>query len=83
MSYNTSNETNSSNSGGYRLKFHREEFLQLLEIAQPTLIYNVRNFYYFSYDGFVMYCENISSDDLFKYRIIKAIEFSNYPWTKR
>ncbi len=82
----TSSTTSSSPpppSSGYRLKFRKEEFIELLQIAKPIRVYKVRKFYYFSFDGFIMYCEECSNDDLMAYKVVNAIEFSNASWTKR
>jgi hypothetical protein len=68
-----------SNASGYRLKFNREEFLQLVEIAKPRIIYRRGKNHLFAFDGFVMYSQKCSDED-FKVKIINAIEFSNYGW---
>lgn len=77
------NANDQPRSGGYRIKFLENEFLALLEESKTKRIYRVRNFYYFSYDGFVMYCDSISEERLVGYKIYNAIEFSNEPWQKR
>lgn len=65
----------------YRVKFDREEFLELVRTAKPKIIYRRRNMYFFAYDGFVMYCDQSESID-FSQPILDAIEFSNYQWSK-
>ncbi len=70
-----------SNSSSYRVKFAREEFLELVRVAKPKIIYKRRNMYFFAYDGFVMYCDQCEDRD-FSERILEAIEFSNYMWQK-
>ena len=48
-------------SSSYRVKFMREEFLELVRIAKPSIIYYRKRMHFFAYDGFVMYtfeCEN-------------------------
>ncbi len=65
----------------YRVKFDRKEFLDLVEIARPKIIYRRKNMYFFAYDGFVMYCDQCDSKD-FSARIMDSIEFSNYQWQK-
>jgi hypothetical protein len=68
-----------AHASGYRLKFDREEFLQLVEIAKPRIIYRRGKNHLFAYDGFVMYSQKCSDED-FKAKILHAIEFSNYSW---
>ncbi len=70
-----------SNSSSYRVKFAREEILELVRVAKPKIIYKRRNMYFFAYDGFVMYCDQCEDRD-FSERILEAIEFSNYMWQK-
>ena len=66
-------------SSSYRVKFRRQEFLDLVEIAKPTVIYHVRRMHFFAYDGFVVYTFECEDRD-FKQRVLEAIEFSNRPW---
>ena len=42
-------------ASSYRVKFRREEFLRLVEIANPRIIYHRRRRHFFAFDGFVMY----------------------------
>jgi hypothetical protein len=63
------------------VKFNKQEFLELVGIARPRIIYKRKNIYFFAYDGFVMYCDQCENND-FTARIIEAIEFSNYQWQK-
>jgi hypothetical protein len=68
-------------ASSYRVKFDRNEFLELVRTARPKIIYKRKNVHFFAFDGFVMYsdqCENID----FSQRIFEAIEFSNQVWTK-
>ncbi len=81
MSYAASSSNNDHGSG-YRLKFKKLEFLKLLEIAEPRIIYRVANFYYFNFDGFTMYCDQVNELDMSRFKIIRAIEFSNIQWSK-
>ncbi len=74
-------ESASVHASCYRVKFERNEFLELIDIARPRIIYRRKNMYFFSYDGFVMYCDQCDAKD-FSVRIIDAIEFSNYQWQK-
>jgi hypothetical protein len=68
-------------TSSYRVKFRRREFLELVEIAQPKIIYHRRRMHFFAYDGFVMYTFETEDSD-FNQRIIKAIEFSNEQWSE-
>jgi hypothetical protein len=68
-------------SSSYRVKFKREQFLELVQIANPKVIYHRGRMYFFAFDGFVMYtfeCQNID----FSQKILDAIEFSNQPWSE-
>ena len=69
------------NTSSYRVKFLRKEFLELVEIAQPKIIYHRRRMHFFAYDGFVMYTFEAENDD-FSQRVIEAIEFSNEQWSE-
>jgi hypothetical protein len=68
-------------TSSYRVKFSREEFLRLVELAKPEIIYHVRRMHFFAYDGFVMYSLECSNSD-FTQKILEAIEFSNYAWSE-
>lgn len=68
-------------SGSYRVKFKREEFLELAQIAQPQIIYHVRRMHFFAYDGFVMYTFECDSNE-FSQKVIHATEFSNMAWSE-
>jgi hypothetical protein len=68
-------------SSSYRVKFHRREFLELVNIAKPKIIYHVRRMHFFAYDGFVMYTFECEDRD-FKQTVIPAIEFSNMQWSE-
>ena len=68
-------------TSSYRVKFRRKEFLELVEIAKPEIIYHRGRIHFFAYDGFVMYtfdCENSDFDQ----KVLEAIEFSNYAWSE-
>jgi hypothetical protein len=41
-------------SSSYRVKFRRREFLELVEVAKPKIIYHRRRMHFFAYDGFVI-----------------------------
>lgn len=69
-------------SGSYRLKFRKEEFLSLIAEAQPKRLYRVNNVHYFSYDGFIMYCDENIDAAIAGRKVFNAIEFSNMQWRK-
>ena len=68
-----------SHASDLRLKFDRTEFLKLVNIANPHIIYRWGKNQLFAFDGFVMYSQRCS-DKGFKATIIDAIEFSNHSW---
>lgn len=68
-------------SSSYRVKFKREQFLELVQIANPKIIYHKRRMHFFAFDGFVMYTFECQSTD-FSQRVLDAIEFSNQPWSE-
>ena len=68
-------------ASSYRVKFLRREFLRLVEIAKPRIIYHRRRMHFFACDGFVMYTFDCC-DSGFTQPIIEAIEFSNYQWSE-
>jgi hypothetical protein len=68
-------------SSSYRVKFKRQQFLELVDLARPDVIYHRKRMHFFAYDGFVMYtfeCENID----FTQKVIEAVEFSSEPWSE-
>lgn len=68
-------------ASSYRVKFTRSEFLELVKVAQPKLIYHVRRMPFFAYEGVVMYTFDCQDND-FTQRVLNAIEFSNQPWSE-
>ena len=68
-------------TSSYRVKFERKEFLELVEIAKPRMIYRVRRIHFFAYDGFVMYSFKCEDRD-FSQPVMHAIEFSNVSWSE-
>jgi hypothetical protein len=66
-------------ASGYRLKFDREEFLKLVNLAEPSIVYKRGKNHFFAFDGFVMYSQKCGDGD-FKATIIDAVEFSNSSW---
>ena len=71
----------SVNASSYRVKFRRAEFLELVNIAKPSIIYHRGRMHFFAYDGFVMYTFECRNED-FSQRVLNAIEFSNYQWSE-
>ena len=68
-------------SSSYRVKFRRREFLELVEIAKPRIVYHRGRMHFFAFDGFVMYTFECENSD-FSQRVLEAIEFSNYQWSE-
>jgi hypothetical protein len=69
-------------SGGYRVKFRRQQFLEIVRLVQPKIIYYVKNMYFFSFDGFAVYTNECADSDFSGRKVVEAIEFSNMPWSK-
>lgn len=68
-------------TSSYRVKFRRKEFLELVEIAKPRIIYHRKRMHFFAFDGFVMYTFECDDSD-FSQKVMETIEFSNYQWTE-
>ena len=68
-------------TSSYRVKFRKEEFLELVEVANPKIIYQTGRMHFFAYDGFVMYTFECRDND-FKQKVLHAIEFSNQAWSE-
>ena len=68
-------------TSSYRVKFHRKEFLELVQIAKPQIIYHRKRMHFFSFDGFVIYTFEYRNQD-FSQKIINSIEFSNQAWSE-
>jgi hypothetical protein len=64
----------------YRVKLKRKEFLELVDIARPRIMYKRGKNHFFAFDGFVMYCQECK-DSEFGQRIMDSIELSNATWT--
>ncbi len=79
MAYGGAAAAEAAHSSSYRLKFRKVEFLRLVDIASPRIIYRRGKNHLFAYDGFVVYCQECSDQD-FRAPVIEAIEFSNYQW---
>lgn len=69
-------------TSSYRVKFKREEFLKLVEIAKPDIMYKVKRIFFFAYDGFVMYTFECRHEDFINQNVIHGIEFSNQQWAE-
>jgi hypothetical protein len=69
-------------SGGYRVKFRRQQFLEIARLAEPKIIYRLKYMYFFSFDGFVVYTEECTDSDFSGRKVVEAVEFSNMPWRK-
>ena len=69
-------------TSSYRVKFKRKEFLELVEIAQPKIIYHRKRMHFFAFDGFVMYTFECTKEDFLDKKVLHAIEFSNYQWSE-
>lgn len=50
-------------TSSYRVKFKRRQFLELVDMADPKIIYHVRRMHFFAFDGFVMYTFECRNDD--------------------
>ena len=68
-------------TSSYRVKFKRKEFLELVEIAKPEIIYQTGRMHFSAYDGFAMYTFECEDSD-FKQKVLHAIEFSNTQWSE-
>ena len=69
-------------TSSYRVKFKRKEFLELVEIAKPRIIYHRKRMHFFAFDGFVMYTFECEDSDLLDKKVMHAIEFSNEHWSE-
>lgn len=67
-------------TSSYRVKLRRREFLELVDIAKPKIMYRHPRIHFFAFDGFVMYTFECEDND-FNQQIIEVIEFSNQTWT--
>ena len=64
-------------TSSYRVKFRKKEFLELVEIAQPKIIYHRKRMHFFAFDGFVMYtfeCDNSN----FKQKVSETATMPHY-----
>lgn len=68
-------------TGSYRVKFARKEFIELARVARRRVIYRRRKNYFFAYDGFLVYSQECIDSDFPGTRIVEAKELSNYAWS--
>ena len=68
-------------TSSYRVKFKKKEFLELVELTKPKIIYHRKRMHFFALDGFVMYTFECNNYD-FSQKILEAIEFSNSQWSE-
>ena len=68
-------------TSSYRVKLRRREFLELVDIAKPRIIYRHPRIHFFAFDGFVMYTFDCEDGDFPHQTIIEVIEFSNMAWS--
>jgi len=68
-------------TSSYRVKFRRKEFLELVDVAKPRIIYHRKRMHFFAFEGFVMYTFECDDGD-FSQKVMEAIEFSNYQWSE-
>jgi len=61
-------------SNSCRVKSQREQFLELVEMAKPGIVYRSGRSHLFSHDGFVIYAFECEDGD-FKSKALHAIEF--------
>ena len=68
-------------TSSYRVKFRRKEFLELVEIARPRIMYRHPRIHFFAFEGFVMYTFECEDSDFPNQKILDVIEFSNQTWS--
>lgn len=71
-------------ASSYRVKFLRNDFLNLVKITKPEFIFHVQRMYFFALQGFVVYSLECRTEDFnnSEIPILEAIEFSNRPWSE-
>ena len=85
MAYGTT--TSSSQTvfaSSYRVKFKRNEFLQLVKVAKPNYIFHVKRMYFFAFEGYTVYSLECNEKNFIDFHIpvLEAIEFSNISWSE-
>jgi len=71
-----------AHTSSYRVKFRKNEFMDLVQMAQPSVIYHVGRMHFFAHGGFVVYTLECESED-FSIKVMSAIEFSNTQWSEK
>ncbi len=66
-------------TSSYRVKFRRREFLELVDIAKPEIIYKRGKNHFFAFDGFMVYSQECDDRD-FGQKVLDSIELSNSSW---
>lgn len=66
-------------TSSYRVKFRRREFLELVDMAKPEIIYKRGKNHFFAFDGFMMYSQECDDRD-FGQKVLDSIELSNSSW---
>jgi hypothetical protein len=69
-----------SDTSSYRVKFKRDQFLELVSLAKPKIIYRRGKNHFFAFDGFVMYSQECEDSDFLDSKVMETIELSNYAW---
>ena len=85
MAYGSTASSNPpSYASSYRVKFKREEFINLVKFSKPELIFHVKRMYFFAFQGFVVYSLECDESDFIDQHItiLESIEFSNRPWNE-
>ncbi len=67
-------------TGSYRVKLARDEFIKLVGVARPRVVFHRRKNLFFAYAGFVVYSQECVPEDLPGVNIVEAKELSNYAW---
>jgi hypothetical protein len=70
-----------SHTGSYRIKFDKAQFLELVEIGCPKIIYRRKKNHFFGFGGFVVYSQECQNSDFPNAKVMDAIELSNSPWS--
>lgn len=71
----------SMHASSYRVKFSKEEFLELVDMARPAIIYHRGSNHFFAFDGFLMYCQKCGNEDFPNQKVVEVIELSNGVWS--
>ena len=70
-----------SHASSYRVKFKKDQFLELVDFSHPRAIYRRGNNHFFAFDGFVMYSQECKDEDFEDQKIFETTEFSNSVWS--